>query len=270
LSAPEIDADEFASVVDVSGAVGEGGVAPENVATAGIFRWLEQFGAADEVEAVWRQASEEEFTLIVPDPISVLVFNDEGGGEEASLIAEDLEAFPVAIAGGEVEAAEFAEGADAVEAIAADHRGAHDGGEAFGDFGLSGAASAPDWLGGFARCGDLEEQGALVEGGDEESVLPEAGHSDGDFGAVGFTADRIGLSPEDLTGFGVESTDGIRVPHHQMAGGADIVDGRWGGTDVVGVEGAPELLAGILREGDDGGVGAPDHTDEAVTIEEGV
>ena len=78
----EGDADEFVSVVHVGAPIDEGGMAPEHIATACVFNRGQQLSAADFLVALRTELREDEFTLVVPHPVTARLFDDEDLAEE--------------------------------------------------------------------------------------------------------------------------------------------------------------------------------------------
>ena len=73
-------------------------------------RWLDQFRAADFVVTGWRQASDDEISLLVMDEESVFLRDNKGVPPAA--LASRIECFPKTVSVGRVEAPELAVATD--------------------------------------------------------------------------------------------------------------------------------------------------------------
>src|SRR4051812_17782146 len=178
----------------VGAAIRERGMAPKDVAAAGVFARFEQFRAADFFEALSLQASQDQFALVVPDPAAVALLDEESLAKQSFFTFARGTGFPQPVTGRKVEAAQLAKPAHAVNTVTVDHRRAHGSVKSLLELGLALAAPIPGDL--RLRAREIEQERSLVEGGEKKLRPGQARHGDGYFGPLRFATDRIGMRPE--------------------------------------------------------------------------
>jgi hypothetical protein len=80
--------------VDVGAAVRESGMTPKHVATAGFLNRGQQFGAAEFLVTLRRELREDEFALVVPQPVAPPGTDAEYEGISESLFQPTLFLLP--------------------------------------------------------------------------------------------------------------------------------------------------------------------------------
>src|SRR5262245_55304172 len=90
-------AKEFFAVVHIGAAIRECRMTPEHVASARVFLWIEELGAADFVVALRRQFREDQFALIVPDPAARRLLHQKSRGQKGFLAACGSVGLPFAV-----------------------------------------------------------------------------------------------------------------------------------------------------------------------------
>src|SRR5262249_55018656 len=149
------------------------------------------------------------------------------------------ESFPLAIASAEIQAAQFAEPAHAVDVSVANHWCAHRGVKSFFKLGFALAAAIPDDS--RLRVGEIQQQGSLIIGRQEKFCARETRHRDRDFGPLRFAADWIRVRPNHLASFGHEAHNAVWMPDDELTFSTHGMNDRWRVTNLPGVECAPEF-----------------------------
>ena len=224
---------------------------------------LEQVGAADFLVAARAELGDDQVALFVEEEEAVAVLHDERiGPADGFAGGGGLEGFPDALAGLRLQAAQLAVAADAVNVAVFEEGRAHDGVEVGGVL-LVHLERAPDGGGGgFGRVEPQHER-AAVKGGEEEQVAQLARRGDGHAGAR-FEGHR----PIDLAGHRVERVGRLGMPEDELPLAAGLVDDRRAVARLLGAQRAPDLLAGVLVEGDRRAAGAAHQANQPVAVQQ--
>ncbi len=128
-------ADDFFVVAHEDALAGEGGVGPDDGAAGVGGGGFEEMGAADLLVAFGGELGDDEVALLIGEEEAVGVFDDEGiGPADERAAGGGSHGFPEALAGFELEAAELAVAADAVDVAVLNEGGADKAVEGVGVF----------------------------------------------------------------------------------------------------------------------------------------
>src|SRR5262245_2470166 len=98
---------------------------PKHVASAGVFERGKEFGPADFLVTLWAELGQNQFSLIIPKPITPSLLHHEDLTEQRFFAFGRRKCFPAPLACGQIEATQFAKAADTINITIPNHGSAH-------------------------------------------------------------------------------------------------------------------------------------------------
>ena len=262
----EGEANHFRVVADEDALVGVGGVGPDDAALPEVGPvGFDDVGPVDLLVAVDGESGDGEVALFGEEEVAVLVRGDEDCSPPGRSVEGDgFEGLPDPLAGEGFHAAELSVAAGPEEVAIPEDHGVHDAVE-MGGLPLAGLVGAVDDVGGAVVLLQAEEQGAVVERGEEEVLLVDhLGHGNGEAKA---NLPRDG--PEAFPGGRIEGVDALGMPDDEQVATRMFHDAGRAVARLPCAQGTPDLLAGLLVEGDRGGTIPGGEADEEIPVDEG-
>ncbi len=262
----EGEANHFRVVADEDALVGVGGVGPDDAALPQVGPvGFDDVGPVNLLVAVDGEPGDGEVALFGEEEVAVLVRSDKDRSPASRFVESDgFEGFPHAVSGQGLHTPELTIAAGGEQVTVVHYCGIHNAMEMSG-LTLAGLVGAVDDVGGAVVLLQAEEQGAVVERGEEEVLLVDhLGHGNGEA-----KADLPRDGPEAFPGGRIEGVDALGMPDDEQVATRMFHDAGRAVARLPCAQGTPDLLASLLVKGDRGGAIPGGKTDEEIAVDEG-
>ena len=262
----EGEANHFRVVADEDTLVGVGGVGPDDAALPEVGPvGFDDVGPVNLLVAVGGEPGDDEVALFGEEEVAVLVGGDKDRSPPGRSVEGDgFEGLPDPLAGEGLHAAELSVAAGGEQVTVAHYCGIHNAMEMSG-LPLAGLIGAVDDVGGAVVLLQAEEQGAVVERGEEEVLLVDhLRHGNGEAKA---NLPRDG--PEAFPGGRIEGVDALGMPDDEQVAARMFHDAGGAVARLSRAQGTPDFLASLLVKGDRGGAVPGSEADEEIPVDEG-